>query len=351
MLDNNTYIPDETLFLFLKYFRNDLEICNKYSDSTLLRCYNEETNYKIHDILPSDLQNKDIDILSPKNQKHPLIALNNFLNTFNYQLPTKTESQFEELQNGQNLNAIRFSTIKKSEMRAARTKIKKYLKKFQNDKLKHSKKQFFLYNYQREKIVTQIKKQKLVQKFGEKFEVNLVAPRIGKFLPVHTIATMEQSGELNILELNVSTNEKFVPPEEPNESHSKIITELEYTFSIQLENPKDFAKSNNTHENQSGFQGLNTDKKEIIFNGDKIQIAKRDETNPLKLMKIITQNPHKKWEKDEIRDEWKNKFKETIEIGSSTIYNAMQSIKGDVRREDFFHQTTKYVKINEKYLK
>ncbi len=97
---------------------------------------------------------------------------------------------------------------------------------------------------------------------------------------------------------------------------------------------------------------FNNKTRELHFMGKNIIIAKKEESDPHKLIKTLFKDISKNWNNDEILEDWGYSFDEDIK--KNKAYQAGLRVNEIIAQEttikDFLNVSTKSIKINEKYL-
>lgn len=119
--------------------------------------------------------------------------------------------------------------------------------------------------------------------------------------------------------------------------HSYLVTEL-------------IKAGDNVQKTELRFDDIS---RTLYFMNEKILIAKKEESDPHKLIRTIFKDVHKVWPNDEILEDWGYSFDE--KISKNKVYQSGKVVNKTIAQEtkikDFLIITTKTVAINEKYLK
>lgn len=91
----------------------------------------------------------------------------------------------------------------------------------------------------------------------------------------------------------------------------------------------------------------------LHFMDEEILIAKKEESDPHKLMRTLFKDEHKVWANDEVIEDWGYSYDE--EVSTNKVYQAGKKVNSiiaqDTKIKDFLDVSTKSVSINKKYLK
>jgi len=160
------------------------------------------------------------------------------------------------------------------------------------------------------------------------------------FLFVHAMLSLEKEGYLTIEDFSYGPKHLF------------DLYDRGYLFKVRLSNKR---KTNEPVkeiriDKNPVFDSKN---RKLIFAGKEIIIAKKEESDPHKLMKTLFKDVSKTWASDEILEDWGYSFGEDVK--KNKAYQAGKAINRTIAQEttikDFLEITTKTISINPKYIK
>lgn len=160
------------------------------------------------------------------------------------------------------------------------------------------------------------------------------------FLFVHSMLSLEKEGYLAIEDFSYGPKEMF------------DLYDRGYLFKVRLSNKrktKEPIKEVKIDKNPT-FDDKN---RKLIFTGKEIIIAKKEESDPHKLIRTLFKDVSKTWASDEILEDWGYSFGEDIK--KNKAYQAGKAVNRTIAQEttikDFLEITTKTISINPKYIK
>lgn len=160
------------------------------------------------------------------------------------------------------------------------------------------------------------------------------------FLFVHSMLSLEKEGYLVIEEFSYGPKHLF------------DLYDRGYLFKVRLSNKRKTTEP--VKEIKIDKNPIFDDKnRKLIFAGKEILIAKKEESDPHKLMRTLFKDVSKTWANDEIQEDWGYSFGEKIK--KNKAYQAGKAVNRTIAQEttikDFLEITTKTISINPKYIK
>ena len=222
--------------------------------------------------------------------------------------------------------------------------------------------QFFGYKKQREILVKYIENkyeqfQRVDLEIGHPFfepeyigdlkgdEVRITASKkddvTDLFLFVHTMLVLENENYLKIEDFSFGPKGLF------------DMYDRGFLFRVRLTNTR---KSNDISKvkTYSKVPTFNETTRVLSFMGEDILMAKKEESDPHKLMKTLFKDTSKVWANDEILEDW-GYFLSEEDVTKNKAYQAGKAVNRTIAQEtkvkDFLNITTKAISINSKYLK
>ncbi len=222
--------------------------------------------------------------------------------------------------------------------------------------------QFFGYKKQREILVKYIENkyeqfQRVDLEIGHPFfepeyigdlkgnEIKIIASKkdaeTDLFLFVHTMLALENENYLIIEDFSFGPKGLF------------DMYDRGFLFRVRLNNTK---RNSDTIKikTYSRVPTFNETTRVLSFMGEDILIAKKEDSDPHKLMRTLFKDTSKVWANDEILEDW-GYFLSEEDVTKNKAYQAGKAVNRTIAQEttvkDFLNITTKTISINSKYLK
>lgn len=227
-----------------------------------------------------------------------------------------------------------------------------YIVQFLNNQLFVVKKNYLVFEKQKQVFFEKIKNSNSINRYGTNFVISHTTKYAQKesleFLFVQTLYALQYLGYLKVLDVWYDKNslESTTTYSANIILEDKLIDELNEGY--KTENPK-------TH-----FERLDEKRGLLHFAGKQIAISKNGkETYPLQLLqtlaKDITKTPDRYWFEDEILEDWGYSDEEAKTLPKNRVYFASVKVNEIIQRaiqiDDFIEHTTEKFRINPKYLK
>lgn len=378
MFDKNSYIPDETLFMFFKYFRDDLseELFDIFS---------------INKISPIQIS-KNLEGQELINTQNPLAALSHLLLSKLSKLPhgqlTFQEKELQLVDANFNLTDIADELMWSDEKAALilfgkpedesvkkyfLEKLSGYLNNFIHGDLHILNHNVLTYSHQKNLFLQKIKNLSLREKFGEQFVVKFTVPVKASFYPTHTLFALEQEDYLKVKSISgkMITDDSKISPEVKTRwgtldaDEYYLIQGFQYHFTIEITNKLEKMLETNhqfLHQQKGGggellYQGYNKKKANIVLSNGLVSIADKPPTQTTRLMEVIDEKPSKHWHINEVMNALnyeKHEHEENKKKIKQAFYRIKRRLKRATGREDILlynHGKNHEFVINQKYLK
>ena len=160
------------------------------------------------------------------------------------------------------------------------------------------------------------------------------------FLFVHTMLALEDEGYLEIEDFSYGPKQMF------------DMYDRGFLFTVRLKKNRKINEINIERKSSKPLS-FNEATRKLTFMNEEILIAKKEESDPHKLIRTLFKDINKVWASDEILEDWGYSFGEDIK--KNKAYQAGKAVNRTIAQEtkikDFLDVSTKSISINIKYLK